>query len=101
MDSPNAKDIQNCLSILKDKGSCFYPVEAPNGKGISTGELEQNLLHQGVSKDKIYLFSSISNSLENALKHHQLILVCGTFFIMGEAKKALQIIEPFDNLDLK
>lgn len=95
-----SKDIEGCICILKNHGSHFYPVEAPNGRGVPSLELEKHLQAQGISKEKITRSFTISDGIKNALKQHDFILICGTFFIMGGARKALQIIEPFDTIDV-
>lgn len=94
------KDIDGCVEILKDKASWFYPVVAPNGRGLPQGDLKALLLKKGVTTDKVTSCATIKDSLQHALANHTFVLVCGTFFIMADARKALNINEPLDPLDM-
>lgn len=94
------KDIVGCLNILKEHGTHFHLVEAPNGRGIPVDELRAIMLEQGFDEDTIIIDGDIKTTIEKAVGTGDNVLVCGTFFIMGEARKALGIIEPCDDFDM-
>ncbi len=94
------KDITHCLSLLKENGSAFYPVEAANGRGLPVPELKTQMLNIKIPSSKIFCFPSIQESMQHALDHYDLLLICGTFFIMGETRKNSGIVEPSDAFDM-
>jgi len=94
------KDISGCLAIIKRHGSYFHLVEAPNGRGIPVGELQKIMLQQGFDATKIIINANISDTIAKAIANDEMVLVCGTFFIMPEARKALGIVEPCDDFDM-
>lgn len=98
------KDILPCLAILKQHGHCFHLVEAANGRGVSAKELSENLLLLGVPREKLFvaptLKSNLLQALQEAGKKKDLLVVCGTFFIMGTVRKLLGIDEPQDFIEL-
>jgi dihydrofolate synthase/folylpolyglutamate synthase len=97
------KDVTNCLEILKTHGKFFHVVEAKNGRGIPSRELKEIMLQKGFNKKLIVPTISIQESVSKALATSTLdevIVVCGTFFVMSEARKALGINEPCDAFDM-
>ena len=66
--------------------------------------LKQVFLSQGVNEERIFLYDSVCEGLKSALKRakqtHSTIVVCGTFFMMAEARAFLGIEEPRDSFDL-
>lgn len=98
-----SKDIVNCLKILKEHGNTFYLVEGANGRGLPVQELYEAMQAQQFDANKVFRNGSVENSLKMALqinKNHELILICGTFFIMADAREALGINEPRDQIDM-
>lgn len=99
-----SKDISGCLAILKEEGIHFHLVEAPNGRGMAIADLQRGLVECGVPLPQISVDATIKESLINALSEasqkQQLVLVCGTFFIMSEVRQALGIEEARDPIDL-
>lgn len=98
------KDIEGCLNVLKHYGSQFHLVEAPNGRGIPVPDLNQKMLERDFSKDSIFIDESISKTIlkakEEAKTQKQIFVICGSFFIMNEARTALGIREPRDDIDM-
>lgn len=98
------KDIEGCLNVLKKYGSQFHLVEAQNGRGLEVSELYKKMLDHGFSQTVLIRNGSIKESIQHALKsaklQNQILIVCGTFFIMSEARQALGIREPKDGFDL-
>lgn len=95
------KDIEACLEVLKKYGSAFHLVEASNGRGLEVEKLaEKAKQHQ---LENIFIRKSIPQSIHEALeaakKEKQVLVICGTFFIMAEARACLGIQEPRDDQD--
>lgn len=96
------KDIEGCLRILKEQAVYFHPVEAHNGRGVSAKELQAKLLALGIPETNISMHNSVEDSIKDVLSRggKELLVVCGTFFIMGDVRKALGIMEPCDPIDM-
>lgn len=95
------KDLLSCLNLLKNVGCHFHLVEASNNPRASSKEVLQNcLLSIGIPISKISLeesvFSAITNATHSAGQLNQIVVACGTFFIMAEARAALGLKEPQD-----
>jgi dihydrofolate synthase/folylpolyglutamate synthase len=90
------KDISACASILAKHAQNFYPVEAMNGRGLKVEKLADQFKECGVDSDRIFCHPNLKESLVNATleaaKKNEILLVCGTFFIMDEVKKNLKLI---------
>lgn len=98
------KDLKGCIEHLLPYVDCWFPVAAKNGRSFTAVELMEALVKQGVEKNKIQMTESIHQAMTQALQSSDLdktgVLVCGTFFIMTEARQAFGIEEPFDEFDL-
>jgi dihydrofolate synthase/folylpolyglutamate synthase len=97
------KDIISCLEILKQHACFFHLIEATNGRAYPAVDLKDALIKLKVSKNSISVYDKISEGvLEAIIKagEMELVIICGTFFIMGEARAALGIIEPHDEFDM-
>lgn len=98
------KDISACLAILKANGNDFHLVEAQNGRGMPPQQLKEGLLVLGVTEDRVNIDSTIEESLRKAMREasnqNQILVICGTFFIMGKARRALGLDEPCDAIDM-
>ncbi|MBN9376749.1 MAG: bifunctional folylpolyglutamate synthase/dihydrofolate synthase [Chlamydiales bacterium] len=95
------KDIESCLDILKKYGSAFHLVEAANGRGLEVEKLAEKAKQHHL--ENIFIHKNISQgiqlALEAALQEKQVLVICGTFFIMAEARACLGIQEPRDAQD--
>ncbi len=98
------KDIAQCVKLLAQKGTRFHLVAATNGRAACTEKLNEELLRHGVDKKKIALHSSIAQGVALALKEGKrekdIVVACGSFFIMAQVRQALGIKEPHDHMDL-
>lgn len=98
-----SKDLQSCLHLIANHGSHFHLVEAPNGRGAPVNDLFI-AMQQFVSASHLMIHEDIMASVElakrEALRHEQLLVICGSFFIMAKARKALGYFEPADLIDL-
>lgn len=98
------KDVKGCLSIICNEGVAFHLIEGCNERAVPKAKLGEELRNLGVREDRIAIESSISvataNAIELAGRNKELVVVCGTFFIMAQARKALGISEPQDPTDM-
>ncbi len=90
----DSKDIDGCLQILTENVSHIYLVQAKH-RGTPTANLAAKL-------DAInYPHYTSSLTIQEVLAQNSIpLLVCGTFFIMNETKKALGIKLPEDPAEL-
>lgn len=98
------KDLEGCLKIICSHTSDFHLVEAPNGRGASIAQLAALIQSTARSPFRLFLHESIAASThfacEEAARHEQLLVICGSFFIMGSVRQALGFTEPLDTIDL-
>ncbi len=98
------KDIQGCASVLKEHGSSFHCIGAKNIRALPPKELLTALHAAGIDHDKLHLGTSLEESLSLALpaaaKGKEILVICGTFFIMANVRRYFGIIEPFDPVEL-
>lgn len=101
-----SKDISSCLNLLSHAASFIHLVEASSGRAASVTTLLEEFLIQGFPKCAIACESSIPLAVHHAiaaagLQTHEIVVVCGTFFIMSTARAALGIIETQDSFILQ
>ena len=98
------KDVDGCLKILNENTQDFHLVEAPNGRGLPVCELRARLLKHETDPKRIHIDSSIGLSLSNAIQKAeesgQILVLCGSFFIMSEIRRSLGFREPRDDFDM-
>lgn len=92
-----SKDISGCLAIIQKYGAYLHIVTASNGRGL---EAETLKLGCSQSHSPVVTHPTIAEAIEIALQGDELIVVCGTFFIMSEVRKALNFNEICDPVDL-
>ncbi len=98
------KDLIPTLSPLISHARAWIPVEAPNGRSFPQRTVTDALLQLGI--DKSHIIEELKNPGEAMKRALDLveaadgILVCGTFFIMADARQAFGINEPRDALEL-
>mmetsp|Transcript_23090 Transcript_23090/g.49988 ORF Transcript_23090/g.49988 Transcript_23090/m.49988 type:complete len:526 (-) Transcript_23090:1108-2685(-) len=100
------KDIKSCSDILLENVSHpnrIHLVESPNPRAASINSiLEANpKLNECNYKDCSREISSVSLQVQEALNlagiNNELLVICGSFFIMADARKELGIEEPRDS----
>lgn len=98
------KDLLGCLQVLATLGTHFHLVQASNGRGLPVQELAMALHNQGVDPTHFFVHESIAEGVchaqQAARQNKQILVICGSFFIMGQVRQALGFIEPFDIIDL-
>jgi len=90
------KDIEACLSVLKKISKSFHIVAAKNGRAAPVQELRNRL----PSKPDVLTHESVEEAIHKALTFNDIIVICGTFFIMSEARFALGMKNPSDFTDM-
>ena len=98
------KDVKGCLTQLIPFGSHYHLVEAPNGRGAAKEMLKNELEAFSVASHDISCHPTVADGVHEArfmaLKNDQVLIIFGTFFIMGDVRRALNYHEPFDTFDL-
>ena len=98
------KDCKGCLEIIKNDTNDIHLIEAVNERAAPVSTLYKDLQALGVDQN-IYCHSSILEGLEAAiqqtLSHQQVLIICGSFFIMSPIRQALGLQEPADQFDLQ
>jgi len=95
-----SKDISSCLEILIANGSYFHLVSARNGRGLPLSELKKKFPE---NQSNVFAHPSIQNAIDEACSKSdpsEILLICGTFFIMSDARATLLIDEPIDAIDM-
>jgi dihydrofolate synthase/folylpolyglutamate synthase len=90
------KDIDSCLSILKNEGEYFHLVSAKNGRGLRVEELTKRFL----TDKPVFSHETVADAINKSLEFNDITIICGTFFIMADARAALKKKEPRDEIDM-
>lgn len=94
------KDIPSCLKVISLHADHIHLVTSPNGRCAKPENLSDILSQQGFPSSRVTVHHSIKESVNQALslsqKNKQKVLICGSFYIMSEARQALKIEEPCD-----
>lgn len=100
----SSKDVKGCLKVIKDEGTAFHLIEGCNERAAPKDKLAEELRHLNVRGERIAIEPSINSAIASAIKiagqNNELVVVCGTFFIMSQVRKALGINEPQDPTDM-
>lgn len=98
------KDVQGCLKILSGWGKSFYFVAAQNERACPVRDMEAYFLNHSTGQ-KIYsdlpVSQAVQRAIEDASQTTGVVVICGTFYIMREARAALGIPEPTDPIELR
>jgi dihydrofolate synthase/folylpolyglutamate synthase len=97
------KDLQKCLKIISENAKQIHLVEAPNGRGAPIADLK-HIIQENNKNVIVYenqnIAETVNMAIKEAMKADEIIVICGTFFIMSEARAALSITEPKDAIDM-
>jgi dihydrofolate synthase/folylpolyglutamate synthase len=98
------KDLQSCASVLAHFGSSFHCIAANNFRALPAKLLSKALQNAGVKANKLFLKPTLIENLDLAVecagKNDEVLIVCGSFFIMGEVRNYFGITEPQDPYEL-
>lgn len=81
------KDLKSCLSMVAKRAVRIHLVNAGSKRAATTDELESVL--SGCGYTDFISYKSVSEGMLGAQEFPELLLVCGSFFIMHEAKQSL------------
>lgn len=96
-----SKDISSCLQLIRKAASHIYIIEAEGYRAASKQDLYNELNSQGIDKELMTKGFSIHQTVHEAIiaggkSVNEIVIICGTFFIMSEARSSLGIIEEQD-----
>lgn len=93
------KDIVSCLQEIKKHASAFHLMEADNGRSVYVETLQSKLIEMGVPLSRV-LLTDVKDAVIRAADSNEVLLICGSFFIMSSVRKALGFQEPCDLIDM-
>ena len=95
------KDVKSCSDILLENvadPSRMHLVESPNPRAASISSiLEANPKLSECNHEETSVTLQVRVALKEAAINNELLVVCGSFFIMADARKELGIDEPRDS----
>lgn len=90
------KEYANCLKIVKKRAERILLLQANSPRAATIEELKQAL----VGYENWTYGETIKEAVQRAIDAQALLLVCGSFFLMKEARYALGDQAPQDSYDL-
>ncbi len=92
------KDIEHCLAIIARHVAYIYLVAADNHRATDPLKLSQVLEKLEFTPEPLQasILQTMQCAIDKAMHDSGIVLVCGTFFIMAEARAAIGILEPRD-----
>ncbi len=98
------KDVQGCLSALKDQASGIHLVCATGERGVPSQELYEKAIQIGIHKERVMPHTTIEEGIHSAYqlakRENELLLICGTFFIMAAARRYFGFQDPTDSTEV-
>lgn len=93
------KDLKRCMEIIANHAANITLVKAPNGRSADPNDLHSILLEIGFPKQNISICPIITQAVDTASRKGATAVI-GSFFIMCEARKALNFRDEADHFDL-
>ena len=97
------KDVRSCIELMLQKAESLYFVAAETPRALSVDDLME-IAQSAASGKELFKCSSIEEGMEQSFFHavqkNQLLVVCGSFFIMHKVRRFLGYDEPYDCMDL-
>ncbi|MGZ3732715.1 MAG: bifunctional folylpolyglutamate synthase/dihydrofolate synthase, partial [Parachlamydiaceae bacterium] len=98
------KEIAPCVHALRQYGNAFHLLEARNRRALPSGPLYEEFTRQGTHSSDLFVNDSLEKNLalaiELAAKAQEVLVICGTFFIMHAVRTYFEIVEPSDPSEL-
>jgi dihydrofolate synthase/folylpolyglutamate synthase len=98
------KEIPACVTLLKTYGSAFHLVQSKSSRALSCQDLYKEFIAQEVPEDQLFLADTLEDNLDLALQmatqKHEILIICGTFYIMSQVRAFLGIVEATDPFEL-
>lgn len=96
------KEYDQCLDLIASVATHIHLVQAPTQRAATTEELRCCLNNEDPA------FSSSHSSIQEGVKQAyararaqgEILVICGSFYIMADAKEAIGVQPPKDSLDL-
>jgi len=90
------KNIEACLRVLLDQKAVLHPISPSGDRCLSIDQVSHYLHQLLTDSKKIMVFSSLEQSVYEATKlakiNNEILVICGSFYIMQEVTTALQKI---------
>lgn len=86
------KEIDACLSLLIPKAEYIYCLEAPMARAKACGDLMRMLHEMGYNQcsAEATFEETVQQAYEDACREEEYLVICGSFYIMASAMKALE-----------
>lgn len=98
------KDISGCVALMRKYGDAFHLIEAPHSRALPKDEIYQEFTRQGTDQARLFLAESLQSNLAKAIelsnRRKEVLVVCGSFFIMAPVRAYLGIVESTDPYEL-
>lgn len=92
------KDVKKCLEIISQKAVQIHLIRAKHPRSAEVSDLSRILLSEGI---KSFTHSEIDEGVKQAVElsalNQEILVICGSFFIMTDVRSCLGIIEPRDH----
>lgn len=92
------KDLVGCVKLLADESAFVHFIPSHSERGAAPDKLLQHLeaIEQGKGEACTTVEQGVERALQEAASREELVVVCGSFYLMGKARAALGIQEPKD-----
>lgn len=96
------KDIASCFEIILKNTRDVHLTEAANSRAATSAEIHAALRNKGILETFKHadVRTSVRTALQEARNKGQILVICGTFFIMADVRAELGIVEPRDPFPL-
>ena len=89
------KDYKSCIELLIPFAQDWHISTVDSPRSLSLAELESQLITSGIAPKDIHVHKTVAKACINAQKkttHSEQILVCGSFYTVGEALNYLEAV---------
>ncbi len=92
------KDIAHCLKIISRHAKRLHLVASCSSRAASLDLLTRTLDQMGLPYEPVCstIFDTMSSAVKKAQASQEMVVVCGSFFIMAEAREAIGFQDPKD-----
>ncbi len=97
------KEYDQCLDLIAPVATHIHLVQAPTSRAATTEELKSVLKNQDPAFSTVHpsIKEGAEEAYTQALAQDEILVVCGSFYIMADAKEAIGIQLPKDSLNEK
>lgn len=96
------KDLKSCLNVFSSQVVHLHLVQADSERAAPLEVLQKTLQELRYSSFTAHksIEQGVLKAMEAAAEHGEILLICGSFYIMGKVRQSLGILEPHDTIDL-